>query len=60
MAKFINSRVNSLKSETKQISDFIKGKTSHDFPMIVLSIILFSIFFMVCYIYFNVIKTPSK
>lgn len=60
MAKFFTSRVRELKKETRQIKNFMNGKTVNQFPIIMLSIVLFTFLFLSLYIYFNVIRPKSS
>ena len=59
MAKFFTSRVNELKKETRQVKDFLNGKTVNGFPMILLTIIVIAFIFTSLYLYFNVLRNKN-
>jgi hypothetical protein len=59
MAKFFTSRVNELKKETRQVKDFLNGKTVNEFPMILLTIIVIAFIFTSLYLYFNVLRNKN-
>jgi len=59
MAKFFTSRVKELKKETRQVKDFLNGKTVNEFPMILLTIIVIAFIFTSLYLYFNVLRNKN-